>query len=379
VTPDFTGGPVDPVDAHLDALGGELDRGVVRAERTRRQRFRAAGASSALVAIGLGALVALPGGRELDPVAEARAAVASGGGILHYVVRREFPPPAGSRLHRWKDAPAMEVWTATEGDDHYRVRMPSDGRPRFCGWQMFSAMEKRGGRNRMMGPALTEPMDTAQEGRTQTIYSSFSRAAVIRELPVAAREDHGTAGQLVTPGFGTDDPRDPVRAIRSALQSGALHDGGTTTIDGRVTRILIGQAGPSIVEAKRLARAPYAIRGRWRKAQINAGRPLAPTRYTYFVDAETFVPVQLSTHRLNAWSHAGGRAHWKWQQEISRFERFERLEDAPENRALLRLDLPAGTTIYRGVAGGSYTPRQSFKQAMRGERAAQRRCNAAMR
>jgi hypothetical protein len=380
MTPDIPGGPVDPLDAHLDALGGELDRGVVRAERTRRRRFRAAGASSALVAIGLGALVALPGGRELDPVAEARAAVADGGGILHFVVRMEYIPPPGSSLRGFSGQPAIEVWTATDGTGRYRMRQPMDGRPRYCSTLGFSTgTNSRLAKQLGDGPMLVSPGESAQDGPTQTVYSAFSRAAVIMQLPPADPADDQARGYSLTPAFGAAPSGDPVRAIRAALQSRQLRDGGTTTRDGRAVRKLVGTAGPTVREAKAIEASAYPARARWRKAQIRAGRPQSPTRYTYYVDADTAAPVELRTDRYAVWSRANGRRHWAWTGEISRFERFERLDASPASLSSLQIALPAGTTIYRGSSEHGFTPRVSFKQAMRGQAGALRRCNAAMR
>ncbi len=235
----------DPLDAHLDALGDALGRGVARAERRRRRTLRAAGASGTLVAVGLGALVLLPGGRELDPVAQARAAVAErGSGVLHYIARQEFRLPPGSNQPQQEDFPAMEVWTTTVGEDHYRVRSPADGRARYCGIVTFMPSRPSSGlARRLTGPMLTSPMDTAKNGHTTTTYSSWSRAAVVRVEPRQAPA--GMSSFTATPAFGNADPRDPVRAIRSALRTGALRDGGTVTVDGRVVRKLVGRAGPS--------------------------------------------------------------------------------------------------------------------------------------
>ena len=119
------------LEAHLDELGGALERGVARADQRRRRSRFAAGSVTAIAAVGLGALVALPGGRDLDPVAEARAAVGEGNAILHFVMRSQWQPPAGSSIRPSRNPQAIEVWTAMEGEDRYRVRAPADEQPRY--------------------------------------------------------------------------------------------------------------------------------------------------------------------------------------------------------------------------------------------------------
>lgn len=367
----------DQVDRHLDLLGEELDRGIRRAERRRRRALGATGAATVLVAIGLGALVVLPGGRTLDPVAAARAAVAEGEGILHYVVRTEFLRPGDSAAQPSRSpgaGAAQEVWMVTSGLDRYRVR--EQGAPGFCGTQWFQ--RGSGPRARLAGPALTTPMETAQDGRTLMIYSAFSRAAVetrLRSARVAVGEERPYAA---VPGFGAD-PRDPVRAIRAAVTSGQLRDRGTYVLNGREVRELVGEAGPSVAEARRMRSLSAGAQRRWQEERRAAGQVLQPTRYRYLVDANRSTPVELRTERYGVWSRAGGWDHWKWTGEVQRFASFSRLDDSPATRAQLVIPLPAGTVVYRGSSTGGFTPSVTFAESMKAERVAMRRCRAAMR
>lgn len=367
----------DQLDRHLDLLGEELGRGVARAELRRRRRARSAGIAAVLGVVGVGALVTSPGGQRLDPVSAARAAVTEGDGVLHYVVRTEFlgPGDAAPQPPRRAGAGAgQEVWMATSGDDRYRVR--ALGRPGSCGTQWF--VRGIGRRARLTGPALTAPTETAQDGRTLTVYSPFSRAAVktrLRSSRIAVGEERPYAA---VPGFGAD-PRDPVRAIRAAVTSGQLQDRGTHMLNGREVRQLVGEAGPSLAEARRIRALPADAQRRWRDERRAAGQLLQPTRYRYLIDATRSTPVELRTERYGVWSRAGGWDHWKWTGDVQRFASFSRLADSPSTRAELVITPPAGTVIYRGSPAGGFIPRVTFAESMKDERIAMRRCRAAMR
>lgn len=363
----------DQLHDHLDLLGDELRRGVARAERRRRRALRSATAATALAAVGLGALVAVPGGRTLDPVEAAQAAVAEGG-ILHYVLRTEFLGPGDQRpqaqVVRLK-RPGAEVWVDASVPARFRVR--EQGAPTSCGVLSFGRLPGRGGP--LTGPMLTAPMESARDGRTQVIYSRFSRAAVVQTLPPRRGGQRDSATRL---DFGSD-PTDPVRAIREALSSGQLRDAGTINLGGRRVRQLVGEAGPTPDEARSLRARPYPERRDWRRRQQRTGQPMVPTRYRYLVDASTAVPVELRAERYVVWSRAGGYDHWKWTGDIQRFSSFVRLPDTPEHRSLLTVNFPAGTTIFRSSPTGVFPKGAPYAKAWRKEREAGRRCRAAIR
>lgn len=367
----------DQLDHHLDRLGEELDRGIARAERRRRRALGGTCAATVLAAIGLGALVAFPGGRTLDPVEAARAAVADGDGILHYVVSLQFIPPSGSTVRRAPKRVASEVWTVTSGVPRSRVVTPADRRPRFCSGTSYFVSKPRYGAGIGSSPGLVTPLERSQRGKQVLNYSVFSRAAVAQDVSGRPEDADRTFWYGEGIEFGADDARDPIAPIRSALQGGLLRDAGRSVLDRREVRRLVGRDGPSFAEARALRTAPYTTRGSWRRAQVKAGRPLVPTRYTIFVDATTFLPVEVRIDRYVLWSRADGRDHWKWTRQISRFEGFKRLPMTAANERLLEIELPKGTKVYRPSVSGGYESSPGAGRA--GYEAALRRCRAAMR
>lgn len=345
------------LDDHLAVLGDRLEQSRARAERRRRQLLAGAGIAVATVAVSLGALVAVPGGRQLDPVAEARAALETDGGLLHYVLFRQSLPPEGSKLPPPdSDAPGIAVWTATTGPERYRIQTPA----MYCSQIITMTGDSLRKRltQRLTGVPLVAPTEhAATPDGTATTYSPFSKAIIVIErkatpAPTAAP----AAGGLL---FGTipetGDPRDPVRVIREALGAGRLRDDGIVADGGRRLRRLVGEV------------------------PATPKRETRPTQLTYLVDADSFVPVELRSRRWATWSRAGGRNHDKWMTDIARFEDFERLPDTPANRALLKIEPPPGTTRIRIDARNRISPSPLPERLRLGsrDRAAVDRCEAA--
>lgn len=345
------------LDDHLDGLAEALVAAQGRADARRRRLLRASGTGLAALAI-TGAFVAVPGGSRLDPVERARAAVAPGGGVLHWVVASIHLGPEGGKFSREPaDPPETEVWSAASGQPGWRMLQPVDGRPRYCGVQVMVVGDVRKD-NPIHGPALIEPEQYAVSRRGTQLYSSYSRAMVVSERPVDV-----PAGTADGPGMGAGtlpggDPRDPVLSIRRAFERGALRDAGELVEGGRRLRKLIGEADPT--------RPAKGYRPR-------------PDQLTYLVDATTSEPVELRTRRWGVWSRAGGYRHMKWTTSIERFSKFERLADTPEHRKLLQIQPPPGTKIVRIKRDEDPRRHLPFLRAVRqtATKAAVERCEAA--
>lgn len=353
------------LDQHLDALGAQLDGAVQRAERRRGRLRNGLAATAVVVAVGLGALVALPGGERLDPVDRARAALAEDGGILHWVSQSEFVGPTETEqgLDRTKAALGIQFWTATTGDDRWRMATPDPSGVRRCGVSIFQTGERR---DRQVVP-LVAPNETAYGPTTSTTYSPWSRAAIVQTLSKKL-QDRWTGPPMMSPTLDARDPRDLVRTIRVALERGQLVDRGVVQRNGRTVRKLVGTRPQQQLTQPR---------------SETAIKVANPDQLTYFVDADTFAPVELRVRHYGVWSRAGGYKHWKWVTNIDHFLQFERLPDTPANRELLQIDLPAGTEIIR--LGEDRLPTARAKLAQRFKlpppektRAAVKRCEAAL-
>lgn len=349
------------LDEHLDVLGVQLDGAVVRAERRRGRVRSGLAAAAVVVAVGLGALVALPGGERLDPVDRARAALADDGGILHWLVAFDFvgPNQAEEDFDRSNPPTGMEIWTATRGEDRWRMRTPDRSGVQSCGGALFQAA---GGRRAPM-LSVVSPTESAHAPNEMSHYSPWSRALVVQELG-AELESRLSGPPMLPSSLGGEDPRDVVQAIRAALERGDLTDRGVVERYGRSVRRLVGTV------PQQLPKRPNSQ---------TATRIANPEQLTYYVDAETFAPVELRVRRYTVWSRAGGYEHWKWVTHVTHFLRFERLEDTPANRALLAIDAPPGTAIVRVPAVG--VPR-NVPRRLRGvgqDRAGVKRCKAAFR
>ena len=347
-----------PLDQHLDVLGTQLDGAVVRAERRRGRMRNGLAAAAVVVAVGLGALVALPGGERLDPVDRARAALAEDGGILHWVSAFQFigPNETEQPFDRARPHGGMEVWTATTGDDRWRMRTPDASGVRSCGTALFQGLSRR-----RSVVALVAPTESAFGPTTASNYSPWSRAMVVQELS-EKYEDRRVGPPLMQPALRDRDPRDLVREIRAALERGQLSDRGVVERRGQTVRKLVGTA------PQQLPKRPNSD---------TATQIANPNQLTYFVDAETFAPVELRVRRYTVWSRAGGYKHWKWVTNIDHFLRFERLDDTPANRALLEIDAPAGTKVIRLPVNGDPRGVPASLRGFRQDRAAIRRCEAA--
>lgn len=324
-----------PLNDHLDQLGAGLASAERRAERRRRRAIGGGAAGTFAAAVALGALVAVPGGARLDPVERARAALAADGAILHWEMATDQIVP-GSRLNGKPNPnpPAIALWTATSGADRWRMRQPANGLPRFCGLSVL--VSPQGLPTRSAKPQqtteLVSPTEYSFSPDRRSSYSPFSKAMVVVQIDQASRSSEPPGPGLLNSSLGAADPRDPVQAIRQALERGLLRDAGLTSYRGRQVRKLVGR-----VEQQMSASS--------RKRKLARGEIIRPNELTYYVDSATYAPVELQTRRYSVWSRAGGYRHYKWVTNIERFTAFERLADTPENRRLLDIQPPPGTVV----------------------------------
>ena len=286
-----------PLDELFDDFGGELSRSNARRTRTVTRRRRSAGLVAAL---GVGAAVAVavvPGRAPVDVLAEARAALATGGDILHYRVEFDeahppgyVPPPDIARLKRCS-APAPDVWRTTSGRLRWRIRTHAD--PPCSRVGTWGA-----------GGPVTGATDTTYANGTRTTWSRADGWALV-ETDVSASQARVQTGS--SGFFGEWSGDDPLEQLRTLVRTGGLKPAGTTRQGARTLQRLVGPRGTA---------------------------PRGQQNVEYLVDAKTYAPVRV---RFDI-EHSRNRTPVRYE---IRFPIYERLPATDENLALTGVTIPA--------------------------------------
>lgn len=315
----------DAYEQFLDDFGRQLERAAAAEPAPRRPRLRltiaTAGVTAMATAILAVALLGPSDNQGLDVLAEARAALAPGGEILHTVVRQSIELPRGHP--RW-----MRTWTGGQEIEQWSTSTPRRWRTRIV---------PRGGGTYVAGDAaLSGPFEIAYADGLETTNASGRGGVIVR--PLAPAHSAGRApGQL--PG---GEP-DPVAAIRAFLARGTLKDRGAATVDGRHLRRLTGSV--------RVAGDVWL-------------------RLECFIDPATFVPAVARIQRIGS----AMQPPRQWTPiSVVRFVLVERLPLTPESERLLRIEPPSGAAAVRAHVDRVFeVARRSLRQLAR-ERARLRR------
>lgn len=285
------------------------------------------GAAAAAGFVGFGVVPALRGS-SVDVLASARAAAAAPvGGILHLVVRYEHGPGifVTPLYHdEWHPGKGFEVLGRRTGRSE-RWIAESPARQRTVDYVDLVGSTAVGRQEYSRGP------------RDERMHDSWTDFVTVQPLDAELQARWERARRRNRRRFSgpLDQSGDPFEAIRQLLHAGRLRAVGTAELDGRAVARLIGRA-PSSVDA--------------------GGTTVQPVDYEYLVDAETFVPVRItSTQVLPARPHAKEPAARHVRRIVQRwtFERFERLPLTPETEGLLTVD----TTGLRVVRPRPVKPR----------------------
>jgi hypothetical protein len=262
--------------------------------------------------VGFGVVPALRGS-SVDILASARAAASAPvGGILHLVVRYEHGPGI------------------FETPLYHDERRPGKG---------FEVLGRRTGRSErwiaespvrqrtvdyvdLVGSTAVGRQEYSRGPRDERMHDSWEDFVSVRPLDAQLQARWERARRRNRRRFSgpLDQSGDPFEAVRQLLRAGRLRAVGTTELDGRAVARLVGRA-PSYVDA--------------------GGTTAQPVDYEYLVDAETFVPVRItSTQVLPARPHAEEPAARHVRRLVQRwtFERFERLPLTPTTEHLLTVD-----------------------------------------
>lgn len=308
------------LDDLFEDFATELAESSARRERTIRRRRRSATLAS-LLGIGVAVIVAaIPSRAPVDVLAEARAALATDGDILHYrvVFDRVHAPgyrePADLARLRRCQPPPPDVWRTTSGPLRWRVRYHPD---RPCS------------RVSTMGPG--GPVT----GAVDETYASGARTTWSRADDWALRETDVSASQARVPNlsngvFGEASGVDPLDQLRTLVATGGLRGAGTVEQDGRTLQRLVGPRGT----------APHA----------------PEQNVEYLVDAQTYTPVRVRFDLVNGMTK-------KPERYEVRFPVYERLPATEENLALTSVVIPSSVRL-RTIDFRTYLREQRRKRGV---------------
>ena len=270
-----------------------------RQPRWGRGRRAMTGAWMALAAaVVLVVLLSLPeGGRRLDVVAEARAALGQPGQLLHLVVRQSILPPPGAK-HVGVPPPSIWEQWSTSTPPRWRLAFSYPDPKQHPGTGTVGDAH---------GP-IVGPVQFAYADGVQSTY--YQQRNTVRRISGYA--DNGPAAQV--PG-ATPLGNDPIATMRGMLSRHQLRDAGTATVAGRTVLRLLGE--------------------RTRRF----GKQAVTTTVEYDVAPDTFAPVQARVEVAFPFPAPGRPA--RYPSTVLRFLTFERSPLTPANRRLLEIQ-PVG-------------------------------------
>lgn len=224
-----------------------------RLPRVRRRRFAVTGALAAVIA---GAVIATTGmaGSGIDVVARAQAALTDGGPVVHLVTSGGWSRPDGALLQTGEVGP-----DGRRGSLSPRIESWATERPlRYLTKQKLVAPD---------GTVLgTRESGYATDGSG---WETTPAGRVIAETPERTRATAIGGPEGLAASINNGLGADPTDKVRTLLSSGAFEDAGTTRVDGHDARRLIADQ-----------RTPNG----------------SQQRTEYLIDADTFVPLQISTY-----------------------------------------------------------------------------------
>lgn len=279
-------------DRYLDDFGARLARAAAPDPApTRPPRRRLAlglGGTAVATAAVVATVLAVGGGaagERLDVVAQAQAALAPEGKIVHMVVRTDVELDG---LDRGADA-TSEIWSA-------------DDRPR---WRLRQTLPDLPVDRPV--PGIGSVQELSYGDGVQRIYTV--QADVLRETD-GFTDDSPIARP---PSFLQSGSSDPAAGLRARLERGELRDTGEVAFDGQTVRRLV--ATSELGETRQ--------------------------RFVYDVDPQTFAPVAGS---VTTTTPGTDREPFVFRFRV---ERFETLPDTPENAGLLRIATTPSTKVVR--------------------------------
>jgi hypothetical protein len=207
-------------DLLLEDFGHTLRAGAARHAAAQRHRRQLSATALALAGIAAGVLALTGAGprAQLDLTAQARAALAPAGQIVHLVstthIETKGRPGAGATS-------TSEQWS-TSDPPRWRVAFDIPTPTTTPGGKPIGDLDG----------LLTGPMQISYSRGTEEFYAQRPNTL---EVTSGLREDRSHAAPHGPLGI------EPVATVRSLLAAGKLHDAGRGTVDGRAVRRLIGE------------------------------------------------------------------------------------------------------------------------------------------
>jgi hypothetical protein len=291
---------LDGLDRYIEDFGRKL--GAAATPRSRSRVLRLGLAAGALGAVTAAVAVLLTtSGEQLDPVAEAQAALAAPGEIVHMRITSTFVAPKAASV----PAPqTTEQWSA-----------PDPPRWRFV--QTLPAPKAgQGGVGDAHGPITGRQEFSYAHGVQRSYIANRDTLTVNRGF-----SDNGGAAHVPSPlGPASGDPQTD---LRSMLASGDVTDEGEVQAAGRTLRRLV-----SVDPATAAKRRGAVVR-----------------RLVYDVDPQTFAPVQ-ATLTLTVPS----RPHVLRLTSRMHVDAYERIPLTTATAALLRIRTTPRTKVIVNTA-----------------------------
>lgn len=207
-------------DRLLEDFGRALDAGAIRHAGTRRRRRRVSAGALAIVVVGAGAL-ALAGAAprtQLDVLAQARAALAPSGQIIHLVTTTHIETRGSSGAGATSTS---QQWSASD-PPRWRVAFTIPTPTTTPGGKPVGNLDG----------LVTGPMQISYGEGTEENYSQQPNTL---EVTTGLSNDGSRAAPRGPLGV------EPVATVRSLLAAGKLHDAGRGTVNGRAVRRLLGK------------------------------------------------------------------------------------------------------------------------------------------
>lgn len=271
----------------------------VHADDARRNR-RWAGAGTVTIACILAGVLVLGAGEgsRIDLVAQARAALAPTGQIVHLVttthIETKGRPGSGATS-------TSEQWSASD-PPRWRVAFDIPTPTTTPGGKPVGDLDG----------LLTGPMQISYGRGTEEFYAQRPNTL---EVTSGLREDRSHAAPHGPLGV------EPVATVRSLLAAGKLHDAGRSTVDGRAVRRLVG-------EESRGSNPPWSIE--------------------YDVDPHTGAPVRVRIEAPRAAQPAGIGT----PVIVLDVDSYQRLPLNSSTVALLKIQTTGHPAVQRRRAGG---------------------------
>jgi hypothetical protein len=203
----------------LQDFGQQLREAETRRAGAQRSRRRATAGTLVLAGIAAGTLMltGADGGGRLDVVAQARAALAPVGQVVHLVTTSHMEMRGGTQ--------AEIVGPEAEANTPRVAEQWSNSEP--TRWRVTSTVPIVTAHGTSTGPVQMSYGNGTEELYVQSLNSLNIRTGVSEDSPRAS---------MAEGALGTE----PVLQIRSLLEAGQLHDAGTGTVDGRAVQRLVG-------------------------------------------------------------------------------------------------------------------------------------------